>query len=285
MLNIGTYNELNTSKKTREGILLSDGDQEVLLPYTDVESDADPEDSYFVFVYADKEGRLLATTKRPLACAGDFAFLKAVGTTDQGAFLDLGIDKDVFVPSREQKKHMEKGHSYVVHVFTDKRDGRLLASSWLDEYVEEGIPDVEEGDEVSLLIAERSELGYSAVINNKYLGLLYHNELYEELEIGETRQGYIKKIRENNKIDLSLRPIGFDFILESREPLLDYIRRNGGVLNLGDKSDPEEIRQRLQMSKKAFKQIIGGLYKQRMITISDHEVRLTDEGKAAGTAE
>lgn len=218
----------------------------------------------------------MATTKRPYACAGDFAYLKVVGTSDHGAFVDIGLNKDVIVPKREQKRPMEVGKSYVVHLYTDKFDNMLCASSWLEDFVPDEVPHLEEGDEESLLIAERSDLGFTAVVNNKYLGLLYHNELYEDLQIGETRQGYIKKIRDNNKIDLSLRIPGFDYILQSREQLLEHIREQGGVLALGDKSSPEEIHHQLKMSKKAFKQMIGGLYKQRLITISDYEVKLVD---------
>lgn len=276
MIQIGTYNNLLIERRTSEGLVLTDGEKEVLLFENEGVSDYETGETLFVFVYNNKEGRLVATTKRPVACVGDFAFLKVVGESEFGAFVDIGIDKDVFVPLREQKYPMKRGNSYVVFLYVDQHNDRLCASGWLGEHAASGVPDVEEGDEVSLLIAERSELGFTAVIDNKYLGLLYHNELYEELEIGEQRQGYIKRIRENNKIDLSLRAVGFDFILESKDALLDYLRRNGGVLELGDKSSPEDIHQQLKMSKKAFKQVIGGLYKQRLITISDYEVRLVN---------
>ena len=276
MIQIGTYNNLIINRKSSEGLILSDGEDDVLLPYIEVPADAEIGGSLFVFVYHQKDGRAVATTKRPYACAGDFAYLKVAGDSDHGAFMDIGIEKDVFVPSREQRQPMSKGKSYVVYLYSDERDKKLCASSWLEDHIPEGIPDLEEGDEVSLLIAERSELGFSAIINNKYIGLLYHNEVYEDLEIGESRQGYIKKIRENYKIDLSLRPVGFDFIIESKDFLLEYLKENKGFLDLGDKSSPEEIRYRLKMSKKAFKQVIGGLYKQRLITISDYEIKLVE---------
>lgn len=277
MIQNGAYNNLTIQDKSKSGWILTDGEGTVVLPYEDEQTTEEVGETVFVFVYSNKEGQLVATRKRPYACAGDFAYLRVVGESEFGVFMDIGLDKDVLVPKREQKRPMSKGKSYVVFLYIDKFDGKLCASSYLEDFAEQEVPDLEAGEEVSLLIAERSELGFTAVINNRYLGLLYHNELYEELKIGETCMGYVKKIRDNNKIDLSLRPIGFDFILESREEMLEYLKKIGGVLDLGDKSAPEEIHSRLKMSKKAFKQIIGGLYKQRLITISDHEIRLIEE--------
>jgi uncharacterized protein len=272
MVQIGTYNYLRVKNTAAEGLILTDGEQDVLLPE---KMDAEPGEELFVFVYHHKDGRMMATSKRPYAAAGDFAFLKVVDETDNGAFLDIGIDKDLFVPANKQEHPLQLGKKYVVYVYVDKHDGKLTATTWLDDKVETDLSDLEEGDEVSLLICDTSDLGYSAIINNKYMGLLYRNEVYEELEIGELRVGYIKKIRpEDNKVDLSMRPLGFDFILDSRDAVLDLLKETGGVLNLGDKSSPEDIRRQLKMSKKAFKQVIGGLYKQRLITISDQEIRL-----------
>jgi len=241
---------------------------------------SDPGEELLVFVYHQKDGRVVATTKRPYACAGDFAFLKVVDKTDTGTYLDLGIEKDLFIPSTKQLHPLEKGKNYVVYVYLDKIDGKLTATTWLEDKVDTDLSNLEEGAEVSLLIYDKSDLGYSAIIDNKYMGLLYRNEVYEELEIGENRIGYIKKIREeDNKIDLSLRQVGFDFILDSREVVLNLLKENNGILDLGDKSSPEEIRDRLKMSKKAFKQVIGGLYKQRFITMTENEIRLATEEK------
>lgn len=279
MIEIGTYNTLRLKKKTYEGLVLTDSEQDVMLPFQELSPAEDGMDEFFVFVYHNKEGNLVATLKRPYACAGDFALLKVVGESEKAVFLDIGLDKDIIVTQRDQRRPMHKGESYVVFLYTDY-NGMLAASSWLEDYADSEIPDVEEGEQVSILVAERSELGFTAVINNKYLGLLYHNELYQELHIGDEMPAYIKKIRDNNKIDLSLRPIGFDFILESRDTLLDVIKANGGILHLGDKSAPEEIHEQLKMSKKAFKQAIGGLYKQRLVTISDYEVKLVVDNDA-----
>ena len=275
MIQIGTYNYLKVKNTTPEGLVLTDGEQDALLPE---KHDAEEGEELFVFVYHHKDGRVMATSKRPYAAVGDFAFLKVVDETDNGSFMDIGIDKDLFVPANKQEHPLQLGKKYVVYVYLDKHDGKLTATTWLDDKVETDLSDLEEGDEVSLLICDTSDLGYSAIINNKYMGLLYRNEVYEELEIGESRVGYIKKIRpEDNKVDLSLRPLGFDFILDSRDSVLDILKESGGVIGLGDKSSPEDIRQQMKMSKKAFKQVIGGLYKQRLITIADYEIRLVPE--------
>ncbi len=278
MIKIGTYNYLKVKNTSPEGLILTDGEQEVLLP--DFKQSAEIGEELLVFVYHQKDGGIIATSKRPYACAGDFAFLKVVDKNASGTFMDLGIDKDLFIPSEKQLYPLEKGKRYVVYVYLDKLEGKLTATTWLEDKVETDLSHLEEGDEVSLMIYDKSDLGYSAIINNKYIGLLYRNEVYEELEIGESRVGYIKKIREeNNKIDLSLRQVGFDFILDSRDVVLNILKKNDGVLNLGDKSSPEEIRDRLKMSKKAFKQVIGGLYKQRLITMTENEIRLVPEEK------
>jgi uncharacterized protein len=278
MIQIGTYNYLKVKNTSPEGIILTDGEQDVLLPAHQAPQQVNPDEELLVFVYHHKDGRVIATTKRPYACAGDFAFLKVVDKNDSGTFMDLGIDKDLFIPSNKQKQNLEVGQRYVVYIYVDEHNGKLTATTWLEDEIDTDLSDLEEGDEVNLLIYNESDLGYSAIINNRHEGLLYRDEVYENLKIGESRVGYIKKIRkENNKVDLSLRQLGFDFILDSKDQLLDILKENGGVLDLGDKSSPEQIRQRLKMSKKAFKQVVGGLYKQRLITISDYETRLVPQ--------
>lgn len=278
MIQIGTYNYLKVKNTSPEGIILTDGDQDVLLPAHQAPQQVNPDEDLLVFVYHHKDGRVIATTQRPYACAGDFAFLKVVDKNDSGTFMDLGIDKDLFIPSNKQKHNLEVGQRYVVYIYVDEHNGKLTATTWLEDEIDTDLSDLEEGDEVNLLIYNESDLGYSAIINNRHEGLLYRDEVYETLQIGESRVGYIKKIRkESNKVDLSLRQLGFDFILDSKNQLLDILKENGGVLDMGDKSSPEQIRQRLKMSKKAFKQVLGGLYKQRLITISDYETRLVPQ--------
>ncbi len=278
-MRIGSYNHLRLIRSTTEGLMLSDGVDEALLPQGQVPLHLNLEEELLVFVYHHKDGRMVATTKQPYACVGDFAFLKVIDKTDTGVYLDLGIDKDLFVPPKEGL-HLEQGRSYVVFIYLDEVTGRITGTTRLEDYTEADFTDLEEGDEVSLLIYAISDLGYSAVIDNRYMGLLYRDEVYEKLDIGDTRIGYTKKIRNDiEKIDLSLRQIGFDFILNSKDALLNVLKENGGVLHLGDKSTPDAIRDELKMSKKAFKQVIGGLYKQKLITISDYEIRLVRPNK------
>lgn len=277
MIDIGKYNQLKFIDKADTGILLTDGDRNALLPYNYVAPDLAIGDMLDVFVYCQADGQLMATTKTALACTEEFAFLKVVDENDQGVFLDLGIDKDVFVHSREQRRPMQIGEKYVVYVFADEYSGRLSASSKLNNFIEETDIDVEAGDEVSLLISEQTDLGFNAIINNKYIGLLYHNELYEEINPGELRRGYVKKIREENKIDLSLQPIGYEHVLNTKESLLNLLKENHGQLPLGDKSTPEDIYKLLKISKKTFKKATGGLYKDRLIIVSDDEIKLVTE--------
>jgi predicted RNA-binding protein (virulence factor B family) len=276
----GQYNDLRIVKKTESGLILTDGDSEVLLPYFDVPKNAELGDNINVFVYVKKDGQLVATTKKPLACVGDFAFLTVVDDNEDGAFLDLGLDKDIFVPTREQKRPMFKGDSHVVYLFLDETNDRMVASSKLLNFVEIDEINLEEGDEVSLLIVDRSDMGYNAIIDNKYIGLLYTNELFDILYPGETRKGWIKKIRVEGKIDLSLQPMGYGHILDSKDSILEELKHAGGSIALGDKSSPEEIYDRFKISKNAFKKVIGGLYKDRMITISDYEIKILIDEEA-----
>ncbi len=280
MISIGQYNDLRIINKTENGLILTDGNREALLPYTLVPKTAELGENINVFVYAHKDGSLLATTKRPLACVGDFAFLTVVDETEDGVFMDLGIDKDVYVPQREQKRPMFKGEQHVVYVFLDDSNDRMVASSRLTNFVEEEDLDLEEGDEVSLLIVDRSDLGFNAIIDNKYIGLLYTNELFDALHPGEVRKGWIKKIRVEGKIDLSLQPMGYGHILDTRDVLYQELKDNNGVIALGDKSSPEDIYQRFKISKNAFKKTIGALYKERLITVSDYEIRINIDHEA-----
>ncbi|MES2829328.1 MAG: S1-like domain-containing RNA-binding protein [Bacteroidota bacterium] len=280
MIAIGQYNDLRIVSKTDIGLILTEGDHEVLLPYNDLPKNAEIGDNINVFVYVQKDGRMVATTKKPLACVGDFAYLTVVDDNDDGAFMDLGLDKDIFVPVREQKRPMFKGDSHVVYLFLDEQNDRMVASSKLLNFVEVDDINLEEGDEVSLLIADRSDLGYNAIVDNKYIGLLYANELFDILNPGEVRKGWIKKIRVEGKIDLSLQPMGYGHILDNKDTVLMELRESGGVIALGDKSSPEEIYDRFKISKNAFKKVIGGLYKDRLITVSDHEIKILIDHEA-----
>lgn len=274
MIEIGKYNDLRIVAKNSDGLSLSDGEREVLLPYIDVPKNAELGDNIKAFVFVNKDGNTIATTKPALAEVDNFAYLTVVDSSEDGAYLDLGIGKDIYVPVREQKRPMHKGESYVVYVYLDENNQRMLASSRLDKFIEEDDFDLDEGDEVSLLISEQTDLGFNAIINNRYTGLLYHNELFAHLKPGEQRKGWVKKVRVEGKIDLSLQPMGYGHILDTKDVILKELRENGGVILLGDKSTPEEIYERFQISKSAFKKAIGGLYKERIITVTDSEIKI-----------
>ncbi|KAA8483112.1 hypothetical protein BDE36_3771 [Arcticibacter tournemirensis] len=276
MIEIGKYNDLEITAKTQDGYILSDGDRDILLPLNHAPKDVSIGDSLFVFVFLNKEGRLVATTQKPYACVGDFAYLKVIDENRDGAFMDLGIDKDVFVPNREQKRKMTKGESYVVYIYLDESTNRMLASSRLSAFVEEEDIELEEKEEVSLLITEATDLGYNAIINNKYIGLLYQNELFSYIHPGDVRKGWVKRFRVDGKIDLSLQPLGYEHILDLKGTLFEEIKNSNGVIPLGDKSSPDDIYKRFQISKGAFKKAIGALYKERKVVVSDYEVRLSD---------
>jgi len=274
MITVGKYNDLRIAAKNSDGLSLSDGEREILLPYSDVPQGVELGDNISVFIFINKDGNTIATTKNALAEVDDFAYLTVVDASEDGAYLDLGIGKDIYVPVREQKRPMHKGESYVVYVYLDESNQRMLASSRLDKFIEEDDFDFDEGDEVSLLISEQTDLGFNAIINNRYIGLLYHNELFANLKPGEKRKGWIKKVRIEGKIDLSLQPLGYGHILDTKDVILKELRDQGGVIALGDKSTPDEIYDRFQISKSAFKKAVGGLYKERIISVSDHEIRI-----------
>jgi hypothetical protein len=273
MIAIGKYNQLRVAAKNSQGLSLTDGSEEVLLPLLEVSDDLAFGDDVDAFVYLNKDGNTVATLKEVFATADEFAYLQVVSVNDSGAFLDIGTDKDVFVPSKEQKRPMELGESYVVFVYLDEFSSKLLASSKVDQFVEHHNFDFEEGDAVDLLIVDKSDLGYNAIINNEFIGLLYHNEVFSNIEPGQRTTGWIKTIRIDGKIDLTLQPSGFGHILETKDYILEELKVVGEI-NLGDKSSPEEIYNRFQVSKSAFKKAIGGLYKERLITLSDYQITL-----------
>ncbi len=274
MIEIGKHNELEVKSKATIGLYLTDGEDDVLLPVKYVPYGTEVGDKLEVFVYLDNENRPVATTLKPLATVGDFVFLTVKDVNDHGAFMDWGIAKDVFVSYAEQRGDMVVGNKYLVHLFIDDISGRIAATTKWSKYLADDTSELFSGDEVELLIAEKTDLGYKTIINNKYEGLLYKNEVFEEINIGDGKRGYIKNIREDGKIDLRLQPEGYGHIEDTKLVILKQLEKNNGVLALGDKSSPEDIYSRLKISKKAFKKTIGGLYKERRITISDFEIKL-----------
>ena len=230
-----------------------------------------------VFVYADGPKRLRATTQKPYATAGQFAKLRVKSNTSSGAFLDWGLQKDLLVPKKEQHARMEEGRSYVVFVFLDQKTNRIAASAKLDKFFSLQPPDYTEGQEVDLIIYDSTEMGYKAVINNAHGGMIYKNEVFRKLHPGEQLKGYIKKIRHDGKIDLSLQQPGYQKVDAVSRSILKIIKKHGGSLAVTDKTPPEEVYTLFGVSKKTFKKAIGALYKKRLIRLDTNGIKLSDD--------
>ncbi len=270
-MEIGQYNELKVKSKAMIGVYLTDGAEDVLLPKKYIDEMPEEGDEMRVFVYLDNDNRPIATTLNPNAVVGDFTFLEVKEINHHGAFLDWGIAKDLFVPYAEQRVDLKIGKEYLFYVFIDDESNRIAATTKWNKYISKD-HNLKEDDEVGLLIAERTDMGYRAIINNSAEGLIYKNEIFGDLKIGERRRGYIKTIREDGKIDLRLQPKGYEHVEDSKYVILNYLKNNDGRLELGHKSPAEEIYSLLKMSKKIFKKTIGGLYKDRLINIGDFEI-------------
>jgi predicted RNA-binding protein (virulence factor B family) len=278
MLFIGKYNHLTIQRLTSVGMFLSDVEgEEVLLPNQYLTDDMQIDDTIKVFVYLDSEDRPVATTETPKIVRNEFAFLEVTDVTEHGAFMDWGLIKDLFVPFREQSTPMQVGEWHVVFLYLDQKSSRLIASTKIDRFLENERLTVNEGDQVDLLIFSKSDLGYNAIVNQYHKGLIYANEVFREINVGDSLKGYVKKIREENKLDLSLQKIGYEAVEPSAQLILDELKKANGSLNLSDKSSPEEVYKKLQMSKKVFKKAIGGLYKQGLIKIGDDSIQLINE--------
>lgn len=229
-----------------------------------------------VFVYRDKSGELVGTLKTPKAQVGEFALLKVTDVNKYGAFLDWGLEKELFVPFREQKEPMIKGESYLVYIKVDDKSDRIIASSKIRKYLDEEPVGLNKGDKVQLIIESKTDLGYNAIINHRYIGLCYDNEIFQPLEIGQKLEGYIKSVRSDGKIDLSLTPIGFSRMEVEKEKIWNVLKESNGYLPLHDKSDPDEIKKTLGMSKKTFKAAIGMLYKEGKIIINSDGITINN---------
>lgn len=276
MVEIGRINNLRVVKEVDFGVYLDGGELgEILLPQKYVVPE-DYEKTGFldVFIYLDSEDRLIATTEKPYAMVGEFAFLKVVAVNKFGAFLDWGLAKDLLVPYREQKLDMEEGRSYIVYIYVDEESQRIAATAKVDKFLDLTPTDYAEGEEVNLMIYKQTDIGYKAIINSAHWGVLYKNEVFQKLNIGEQIKGYIKKIREDGKIDLSLQKTGFEFIDETAKSILELLQAQNGFLPVTDKSSPETISDLLGISKKSFKRAVGSLYKKRIITLNDDGIRL-----------
>ena len=274
MINIGKINKLKVVKKQGADVYLDNGTSgKVLLADKKMSANCQVGDSLAVFVYVDNEGHLAATTKIPLAQVDDIVWLKVVSLNYVGAFLDWGLPKDLLVPFSEQHHEMEVDRSYLVKVFLDDKN-RIAATTKIDRFITDESADFEIGQKVSLIIADKTELGFKAIVNNTHWGLLYQNELFQSLRKGQKLDGYIKKIRDDQKIDLSLHHPGYGKVVSLTDNILIKLKENDGVLMLSDKSPPEAIYAAFGVSKKVFKQAIGALYKKKLITIDKNGINL-----------
>jgi predicted RNA-binding protein (virulence factor B family) len=277
MAQIGKLNHLEVLKELDFGIYLDGGDLgEILMPKRYVPEGTMLGDFIEAFIYLDSEDRLIATTEKPLAQIEEFALLEVVSVTPVGAFLNWGLPKDLFVPFREQRKPMELGKKYLVYVYLDIDSKRIAASSKIENYLDNIPVDYDENEEVDLIIVNETDLGYNAIIDYSHLGVLYKNEVFQELNPGDRVQGYIKKIRPDGKIDLRLDKIGYEKITSFVDRIIVELQKNKGFLPLTDKSSPEEIYKTFKISKKNFKAAIGALYKKRFIALEDNGIRLLD---------
>jgi predicted RNA-binding protein (virulence factor B family) len=277
MAQIGKLNHVEVLKELDFGIYLDGGDLgEILMPKRYVPEGTMLGDFIEAFIYLDSEDRLIATTEKPLAQIEEFALLEVVSVTPVGAFLNWGLPKDLFVPFREQRKPMEVGKKYLVYVYLDTDSKRIAASSKIENYLDNIPVDYDENEEVDLIIVNETDLGYNAIIDYSHLGVLYKNEVFQELNPGDRVQGYIKKIRPDGKIDLRLDKIGYEKITSFVDRIIVELQKNKGFLPLTDKSSPEEIYKTFKISKKNFKAAIGALYKKRFIALEDNGIRLLD---------
>ncbi len=274
MIKLGDYNKLSILRNTTVGLYLGNGEDEILLPKKYIPKRFEINEVLEVFVYLDHEERLVATTLKPYVKVNEFAHLQVNHTNNIGAFLNWGLEKDVLAPFKEQAKPMEKGNRYLVYVYVDEKSNRIIASSRISKYISDKPENLSVNDEVHVMVSHINETGIHVIVNNKYKGLAYHNEIYEEIKPGNKKLAYIKNIREDGKIDISFKKLGADAIDADASLILNELKSNNGILYLTDNSHPEEIKTVLKLSKKAFKRAIGNLYKQKLITINQDNIQI-----------
>lgn len=298
-IKLGDYNTLKVAKIAERpnphsfggretfGVYLDGGRAgEILMPQRYVPEGVKVGDELRCFVYLDQDERPIATLEVPLAKVGDFAFLNVNWVNEHGAFLNWGVMKDVFCPFREQKKRMEIGDSYIVHLYIDEESYRIVASAKVDKFIVDFNEDTAErraelyerqqqGAAVDLLVWQKTDLGFKVIVENRYAGLIYQDQIFQYVHTGDHLRGYVQNIRPDGKLDVTLQPTGRRQTEDFAETLLQWLQGNGGYCPLGDKSDAEDIKRQFQVSKKTYKRAIGDLYKRRLITIGDDGIRLT----------
>ena len=279
MLTLGDYCILRIVKQVDFGLYLDGGEEgEILLPQRYVTNDMHVGDEVEVFIYLDQEERPVATTEHPYAKVGEFVSLEVAWVNQYGAFLKWGLMKDLFCPFREQKQRMEQGQRHIVYIKTDEDSYRLMATAKVEKQLStptaEELPSLTHGTLVDVLVWQKTDLGFKVIVNNKFQGQIYDNQIFQPLHSGMKLKAYVDHVRQDGKIDIVLQQSGRQHTLDFAEVLLRYLYENDGHCNLGDKSPAELIYDRFQVSKKAYKKAIGDLYKRRLITIEEDEIRL-----------
>ena len=278
MLRAGRIQKLTVSRISDYGLYLADEEQnEVLLPNRYISLTDKPGDEKEVFLYHDSEDRLVATTETPLLRVGEAGYLRVVDKTAHGAFLDWGLyGKDLFLPNRNQQGGIIAGRSYIVYLYEDSVTGRCVAPCKLKSFINNDIITVAPRQEVDLLVASESPIGYRVIINNRHWGMLYRNQLFRPIAVGDRTKGYVRKLTEDNRIDVSLQQEGFAQVKDSAEVLLQLVRDNGGFLPLNDDSAPEEVNRLTQTSKKVFKRSLGMLLKRGAVTVDEQGIKINE---------
>ncbi len=276
MIEVGKFNDLKILRNTSVGLYLGDiSGEDVLLPNKYCPESYEIGDEIEVFVYRDNEERKIATNLRPKILLHEFELLQVNEVSEIGAFLDWGLEKELMVPFREQRQKMEEGRWYIVYLELDEKTDRLFATNRIEKYLQNEELTVHTGQEVEIMVMQKTDLGFSVIVNNQHKGLIFDNEIFRELSIGERLRGFVKLVRPDNKLDISIQPIGFENTIDlNAERIIQELKKNKGSLPFSDKSEPAEIYSRFGMSKKAFKKAIGTLYKEKKINILPEEITL-----------
>lgn len=276
MILTGQHQQLEILRETSIGLYLGDDSgEDVLLPNKYCPEEYEIGDKLRVFVYRDSEDRKIATTLEPKIRLNQFAFLKVTSVSDVGAFMDWGLEKDLLVPFREQRQKMQPGRWYIVYLLLDTKTDRLYASNKIEKRLRNEDLDLQEGDAVEVMIMTKTDLGYSVIVNQKHKGLLFESDIFKTVNIGDVVTGYVKQIRNDNKLDITLQPIGFEnFNDPNCQHILHILAEHDGFLDVTDKSTPEEIYALFGMSKKAYKKAVGTLYKQRKVMLLPEGIKL-----------
>ena len=275
MIHLGEYNTLQILRDTPPGLFLGDDEgNEILLPNKYVPKTFKIGEQLTVFSYLDSLERPVTTTLKPYIKRNQFAVLQVVALSKYGAFLDWGLEKHLFVPFKEQARVMEQGKRYLVFCYLDEDTDRLVASSKTNKFISNDELTVDKFDEVALIVSRFTDLGVEVIINQQHKGLVYNNEIFTDLKLGQRLSGVVKKIRDDHKIDVSLQQLGYKNIEPTVQKILDVLQQHNGMLSLHDNSNPEEIRDLLEMSKKSFKKAIGSLYKEKRIMITSDGIHL-----------